>query len=521
LYYILEEMKTSVNLSGYMILTLWSLSVAFASAQNYKAVKTDAAYYFMDPGLLNVISIRIDSALSTGNGTYYYNFKQIRASHDSCSIADGASWLGDEVIEKPDGTFIINKFPYSAGDSVHTYTILTQSVLNQPWHFYNFHTSTDYVEARLTEIKMMSFLNLTDSVRILTLTRKNSAGEIIESTVNTQKLLLSKNYGIIRILKFDNIPYYDIYDFYDLAGKTNPETGITNLKTLQIYDFEPGDEFHTAYFCRSSIIPYPVTRISTISRVLEKITYPSGDSVSYRMERCQSDCLTQETHGSVCEYSFDTIFQTYSCLRTPEFETEPLETVPVSSLNNWTTYTTMGLAAWNSHILLYNIPLKYIPTTQYWSKNGDCYSPAFDGSGFRGYYLEYYYKGLGGPYYYFDEPAWGPSKLLVYYKKGSEVWGTPLDCDSLRQVGIQEPKYNQPISIYPNPTEGKIIILSPPDISSPYRIVIYDISGRLITGFTMNSNTQAFDVSGFTAGIYICRLEAENGLVYRGKIIRQ
>jgi hypothetical protein len=88
-------------------------------------------------------------------------------------------------------------------------------------------------------------------------------------------------------------------------------------------------------------------------------------------------------------------------------------------------------------------------------------------------------------------------------------------------VGIQEPKYNQPISIYPNPTEGKIIISSPPDISSPYRIVIYDISGRLITGFTMNSNTQAFDVSGFTAGIYICRLEAENGLVYRGKIIRQ
>ncbi len=521
MYYIMDSMKSLYKLSKTLIIFCCSLSTALISAQNYKIIKTDAAYYFIDSVMLNMITIRIDSTKTIGNEIHYYNFKQIRPAHDSCSIANGASWLGDEVIEKPNGIFIIKKYPYSSNDSTHTYTILTQSDLNQPWHFYDFHSATDYVEARLTEIKMMSFLNLTDSVRILTLTRKNSAGEIIESTVNTQKLLLSKNYGIIRILKFDNIPYYEMYDFYDLAGKTNPETGITNLKTLQIYDFEPGDEFHTAYFCRSSIIPYPVTRISNISRVLEKITYPSGDSVSYRIEQCRSDCITHETHGSTCEYSLDTIFQTYSALRTPEFETEPLETVPVSSLNNWTTYTTMGLAAWNSNILLNSIPLKYIPTTQYWSKNGDCYSPAFDGSGFRGYYLEYYYKGLGGPYYYFDEPAWGPSNLLIYYKKGTEVWGIPLDCDSLRQVGVPELKRSQPISIYPNPTEGTFVVAAPLGTSPPYRIVIFDISGRPMTTLTMNSRAQAFDISGFPAGLYICRLEGQNGLVYRGKIIRQ
>ncbi len=238
------------------------------AAQNYKAMKTDAEYFYLDSVSMDIIAIRIDSTKTIGNNTYYYNFKQIRPTDYSCYIINGASWLGDEVVEKPDGTFVFTIYPFSPGDSAQTYRILTLAGLNQAWNFYNYHFINHHIEANVSGIIFKQFLGLTDSVKVITLTRKDASGQTIVDPINSQQIFLSKNYGLIRSPKFDDFLYFQ--SFYDLAGKTNPETGITNVTTLKIYDFEVGDEFHTVYYDRYFSIPYPETTISTILKVIKQ-----------------------------------------------------------------------------------------------------------------------------------------------------------------------------------------------------------------------------------------------------------
>jgi hypothetical protein len=510
-------MKTLVKFSLLLIISTLICYTPTLKAQNYKAIKTDGEYFFLDSAQLNIIAIRIDSTKNIGDDIQYYNFKQIRQTDSGCYTLAGVSWLGDEVIEKPDGTFEFVKLPYDLSDSIHTFRIQTRSILNQPWVLYRFHTTTDYIEAKLTEIKWMSFLNLTDSVRVISLVRKNTAGQVIDDPANYQKLLISKNYGLIKLIKFDDLPYYSLYSFYDLVGKTNPETGITNLKTLQIYDFEPGDEFHTEYYSRAYIPPYPVNSITTINRVLERINYPTDDSISYLIEQCQSNCIS-EYESTICTHRFDTITLTYSPLKTPEFETEPLESIPYVSTTGWATNTFMGLMYADTQLPIFGTPMKYIRSSFWFTGDNGCYSQIiFDG----GHDGEYYFKGLGGPYYTNTDVGWGPKNLLVYYRKSTTTWGTPLDCDSLLQLNTPEYAKNQKLNIYPNPTTSQITVSAPAQVAYPCQLEVIDIAGRTVLELTMDKPTMAFDLGNIKAGVYTLNLITGKGEIFRGKVIKQ
>lgn len=511
-------MKTSLKFYSLSAILFFTLLAQVALGQDYKALKTNAEYFFVDSSSRDIIAMRIDSIRIFGNDTYYYNFKQVRPVDNGCYTIGGSSWLGDQVVEKSNGVFVFTVNPASPPDSVHIYYIHTRSEINQPWLFYHFHIDNEYIEARLSEIKLMSFLELTDSVRVISLTRKDAAGQIIEDQVNTQKILLSKNYGLIRLVKFDEIPYYDLYKFYDLVGKTNPETGITNLKTQQIYDFEPGDEFHSVYFSRSYPIPSFITQISTINRVLERINYPSADSVSYRIERCQSSSYENYLSDLSYSYNFDTIIQTYSPTHTPEFETEPLESVLFPSNPEMATYTFMGLMVFDTRLPIYDVPYKSLQPQLWWYNNNDCYTQViYDGC----YNSNYYFKGLGGPYYYCNDFLWGPNNMLVYYKKGPKTWGTPLSCDSLSQVGMKENiKYSNLIRLTPNPTAG-IITCTTPSNHPLGELEFYDLSGRLVAKLKQQQSTQSYDISWLPAGLYVYIFYSSNGAVFHGKLIRQ
>ncbi len=505
------------HLSKFPVILLFSILVLVSKntiAQNYEAIKTDAEYFFLDSISRDIIAIRIDSAKVTGNDIIYYNYKQMRPSDNIC-FSPGASWLG-EILEKPDCMFIFSGYTFSPANSIDTFRIQTKAGINQPWHFYNYTASSDYIEANIPEINLMAFLNLTDSVKVITLTRKNLSGQIVSDPVNSQKILLSKNFGLIRLPKFEDLTYFN--NFYDLVGKTNPETGITNLKTMQIYDFQPGDEFHTVYYNRYFSIPYPETTISTIMKVLSKTVSISGDSVNYEFEQCQSNCYKLSDTSITITYRIDTISEFYSTQSSPEFESEPLE--PVSAMqNDWVISTFMGLSA-DPLFPFTDLPYKAIQSLEAYSYSSqNCYTPVMiDGC----LSSVYYFKGLGGPYYNCSEISWGPSyNLLKYYKKGSETWGMPLSCDSLRQVGLPEYAIIGKINIYPNPATDNITISIPAGLSLPGRFYLFDISGRLVKELTINQPSQSFDISELPSGLYTYNLTTTKGEVFHGKIIRQ
>ena len=134
-----------------------------------------------------------------------------------------------------------------------------------------------------------------------------------------------------------------------------------------------------------------------------------------------------------------------------------------------------------------------------------------------------YYKGLGGPYTYctgaFD-PGTAENKL-VYYKKGSETWGTPLNCDSLLHVGTEEYDIKESVKFYPNPTTGNVTITLPAATKFPCELRLTDISGRVADIFILRGNSQIIDITILKPGLYFARLLHGNELMYIGKIMKQ
>ncbi len=516
-------MKTIIKGIVILLSVYFSFDANNAAAQDYKAIKADAEYFFYDSIARNIIAIRIDTTTKIDDDTNYCNFNQLRPTdYGNCYVIDGGSWLGYPVIEKPDGMFVFKIFDYTSADSVDTYRIHTHSGINEPWIFYSFHYSSEYVEAQVTEIKLMTFIGITDSVKVISLTRKNAFGEILPNPLNTQKIWLSKNYGLIRLPKFDDFRSREPNSpFYEIVGKTNPEIGITNLKTMQIYDFQPGDEFHIVhnakYFYSS---PYPDEITSTISRVLERINYPTNDSVSYKIEKCELRCFRKSVTEATFSYSTKTEIQTFSSAKNPELESEPLESVLSANFNNWATESVMGVLN-DPNLVFYQIPYKVInPYFMFQEMSNNCFQQLLiDDFFFR---VGYYFKGLGGPYTYFSGSGWYEnSDVLKYYKKGSKTWGIPLSCDSLMHVGLPERPTNQQITIFPNPTSGIISIHLPEGARLPCKLSILDISGRIVENQTIKHSRETFNLSDLSAGLYIFQITSANLEIFRERIIRQ
>lgn len=509
-------MKSMKRISFLVIVLLFFIHFQHVNAQNYNAIKLQCELTFIDSISMDIIAISIDSFSNIGGDYYYYNFRQLKPNDYGCYDLAG-SWLGDEVIGKPDGTFIFNVYPFSPPDSSDTYRILTRSAMDTPWTFYCYHTINDRLEARVTSIELMSFLGLSDSVKVISLTHKDVNGQVIPDPLNSQHILLSKNYGLIRLPKFDT--FLNNPAFYDISGKTNPVTGITNLTTLSIYDYQPGDEIHTVLHAEGFASNSTWYTQSTISRILNRTANPNGHKLTYWTERCSSFYMKLEQDTTpYYSYTHDTINIVYNDSDMPLLEGEPLQ--PVHTLDP-PAYRVTHMGFLNDpNIPVTTVPYKSYNYLQAWNFNGNCYMPVMiDGCNVD----EYYFKGLGGPYYDCQDLGYGHSYChLNYYKKANIEWGTPLNCDSLLQVGLAEQLPVSGFTFYPNPTTGLLTCSIPPNIPCPLNLEFYDLAGRLLVSFSLRNQTQEIDISFLPAGIYGYRLKSPAGEIKsRGKIIRQ
>lgn len=492
-----------------------ALFTKHADAQDYKAIKTDAGYYFKCSVSEDVIAIRIDSIAQNGDETIYYNFRQLRQTDYGCWVTNGASWLGDLVIESPDGKTQFILYPFSPSDSNDVYTINTQAEMGDSWRFFNYHNGLQYVEATYTDLWIMDFGDLCDAVKIFTLQVKDASGQFVSSSVNGEEVILSANYGLIRMPKFDE--FKDSPRFYFYCGKTNPELGYLNPTTTRIFDFQPGDEFHVVQYSESYNYG-GIYSTASISRYLNRYDYPSGDSIIYTLEFC-SLFYTRNNDGiENYSYSIDTLEQVVSPARTPQFELEPLEPILMPE-TGWRTYPYAGISGYPQ-----NMPEGYayksFDPTMMWSDDGNgCLSPVSICGGC--WAMNYYYKGLGGPYYHCDDPLyWGEEyRDLRFLRKGSYTWGTPLSCDSLMQVGITEMVKKSSLKIFPNPTSGNVSITVPYGTKLPAKLQIMDNCGRIVREFILNSPIEYLSLEDLPHGYYFYCLMPKSGSNFTGKII--
>jgi len=482
------------------------LSITFnLSAYDYQTVYSNRIALFADS--TNVAKgLRIDSAKYIGD-SILYPFKNIQQFTENCFTPYGASWMGAKIVIQENWNYFFNE----TGDTI---KIKTNAKLNEQWKF--FQNGNVSVWATVKKVEQLSFLGLTDSVKTITfwgglLTSNIIQGQKSILTVEVgSAMLLSKHYGIINSPGFLYFPNQDKNTKYftgswednRLVGLTNPKVGVQNLTWFDVNDFQVGDEIHNLYqFSPPLMSPAPIiSERKVILKYFDRHNYK--DSIIYQIDRVQSIVNKFGVQITSTDYIHDTVVSTIKL--SPLFEKLPLESV---IFDNYALAYSMGAGATISKTepSFYDVIVGSNDNDGCWrrlSADG-CYS------------ANTYIKGLGGPYYSCSG-FMGDSEenTLVYYKKGSTTWGTPLVL-----TGINQPKDKEAILVFPNPTTGLITINSE-ILTESCVFEIMDLRGVVIIKAELDANRNSVNIENFSNGLFMYRLTNNGKLLKSGKVVK-
>jgi len=493
-----------------IIVILLATVSPFLGAQNWQNICSPGLTLFGDPGH-NIASFRQDSVISApGNSldSIYWSFCTIRRilNDPNCYDTIFGSVLGNKVYKKVNGTFIF--FNYS-GDSIF---LKTDAGMLQSWKLFSLPNS-EYILATVSEIRNDSVCGMPDQIKIITLQAKNAANQNIENIFNNKQMILSRNYGLTRI--YDVVKFPNDTTPYILEGKSNPAIGLQDFSIQETFNFDIGDEFHYDFNWGCSLGTFSEKTIKTI---LFKEVSSTEDTIIYTSERCMQRFSAPPP---VYEYIHDTISETVILHENAfysKFNRQPQEFYPDHP------YTIDGFY---KNSASFNNRSKKRFYVDYYSKNLtlDCWN-------YHIYYPHYDYStGLGHTYYFYQYLYYNePNSIivtkqleLVYYRKGTETWGTPLapDCETL--VGIPKSTVTEVpgIIISPNPvlTQAKIEVhgIKPGETNE---IILYDYLGREVFHKEIESNPYIFTRDNLPDGFYIVKVIGNSGIFnIAGKVI--
>ncbi len=469
------------------------LYYSITSAQHYQTVYADRIAYFSGVSG-NIKCVRIDSV----NGTTFFPFKNIQINDNGCLTPYGPSWIGEKVVVNDSMNLFYNR-------EKEEITIKTNAVLNESWTVYHAADSTTII-ATVLDTSTTSFLGQHDKVKTIVFQAYNKHMVPKEHPVNTSSILISKNFGFIRTLNFYVFPDLEIYyppyglDEYNLIGLSEPKLGIQNLTSFDIYDFQVGDEIHVSFTSSQwgcGNIDRTLQR-KTITRYLSRTDYE--DSIIYDIEiwRSEQTILTDTNIYSYRHFTAKSLI-----LRDTMLEYLPDEPI---------------ITDYEAHAL-------YMTNGTNLSKTDPLYSSSVIVRGNDSCWVEMvvdgcmpaytYYKGLGGPYYSCSEfiCMGGKNCALVYYKKGSNTWGTPLVISAANDFSN-----NPELAIYPNPAKDKIT-LTIHAARLPIVFELIDLSGRKIMQRVIHSEITSLNLDENLVGIYLHRMTDNKGWISYGKVV--
>ena len=487
-------MKRIIGLFSLVLVVISSLS-----AYNYQTVYSHRTALFAASGG-DVKSMRIDSLKFNGD-SILFPLKNIQEFNQNCLTPYGASWLGAKIIIKPGWNYFFNQ-------NNDTIKIKTDAKLNERWTVYSDPNIIMAVFGTVQKIEAVNFLGITDSVKTIIfngviatsgMPKKDKA--LVLRDFDGKTIQISKNYGLIKTFNMLVFPYPNEntksfmgnWDQYILAGLTNPKLGVQNLTWFDVFDFQPGDEIHTLNRNTPALGSTPTQgfdyKVETIKKYLSRVNY--SDSIVYSVE--------------IKERINDTGYSNYisreSIKQNNVFNTLP--NLPIISHDTANKYS-MNIG---TEITKYN-PNIYDEIIR---SNDLCWHQLLADGCFEN---NSYIKSLGGPYYsctgFYGESY---DRSMVYYKKGSTTWGVPLLIS-----GINQPKVESNITIFPNPATDKITIANLIDDCS---FELLDLKGALLLRSTVNASQNLLNLSPFDKGMYLYRISNNGILLKAGKIVKQ
>ena len=465
-------------------------------SQDWNCIKTNSKSYFSVDSI-DIHAIRIDSSSVSGDTTIYYPFKMLRKDSYGFYRELGDNWIGWKIKVIPEGYNIFYNKEHKP------IIIKIRAKLNEQWTCYVY-SDGSYIEAKIKSLGVTEYLGKTDSVKTIIFQLKNRQGFVIQNQsdsckyITSTSLILSKNYGLYKIIDFYKFPISTVNDLediygsdyqYNLIGLTNPSVGFKKLTNRDFYDFNIGDEIH--WYLKNEVNGYNRyngtnysywTETQYIDKVVSKSIASNDSSINYKFERISRKSASL---NSDIEFTKDIISNTYyfySTYNNPDLY-EPLEP------------SYLGFFIHNTS----SVKEYYI---------GD---PATIN--------EIYYKNAG--YYYTSRSLPSPweshkaSCNLQYYSHGNYSWGTPFNF-TFDQITNQNIDNLELLEIYPNPVIDKLYFKK---INTSNALAkIYDLNGKQV--IVKQIETNFIEVSSLAKGSYIIKL-AESGSLRLNKFIKE
>ena len=470
--------------------------------QNYQTVYPDRIVSFVDEE--NYYSfVRIDST-GYDNGLILYPFSVNHWLYDYCFSPTAGSWIGTEILIMENG---YNIFLNHESDSIKINTLASDG---ESWLAYE-KTDEMQIIATITEHDVMNFLGLTDSVKVIEFQAYDMEGGSIENEINEMQVKISKNYGFIQTLNFyyfssSNSWYHNITrKELVLAGLTEPDAGVQNFTWFDVHDFQSGDVLHVLRKDGTWIGEedgyFQITETRKVYQYLERTDY--NDSIEYIYSLTQMVLKPWIDSIEVIEDTITEVIKPY-----PGFDKLPGEPIfEEYSQDNITTYEYFTMTAGEHLIKTFS---------NYWFQfsGEDCWTLMhYDGIPLTTYYI----KGLGGPYYPYHALF---GSLLhqepVYYEKGGESWGVPIDVTNVQDIQVVEN-----IKIYPNPAKDVLTVNIAHAGSGSYTLRLYDTNSRLINTKELQPGDNVLNVSHLTPGLYFLIISNRLGTLEARKILVQ
>jgi hypothetical protein len=459
-------------------------------AQNYQTIYPDRTALYVSSGSIFPLYAKEEKS---GDLLIYSLNKVIEYESYYGGSNNAPTWAGEKVIIRSDGTNVyFNK-------NNNQIIIKPQARLNEKWWAYQPADSSIIIEAEVVKIEQTTTLGQPDTVKTISfIVRKNNGN--VEFAYGKNSISISKNYGWVNAPNFYYFPetFYDMFnsfphEIYSLVGISNPQLGVQNLTTFSVYDFQPDDIIQTHETERYSTdkIPLKQTDITTSNLYLERTDYT--DSIFYTV--LQKKEFYRIYNDSTAVYtSADTITQIIK---------------PISDLDKLPYET--GVIADSSNVCMTEMSVNN-PIIKYLKENyrlmADRFTIPADQS------VLGYYKGLGGPY--FDCEGCGyEHRILTYYKKGTETWGTPYNF-----TGIETISDADNIQLYPNPATDNICI-EVLELKKPMLFELFTIDGKTIFQQPIISSEQVINIAGYRKGNYLYRFTEGNKAKKIGKLAIQ
>lgn len=486
-------MKTSINHFAAFVLVFLFTSGSL-SGQNYQTVHFDREAYF-ESETFDIdnngsshcnpcrFGIRVDTTLSDSFNyvfpTYYYN------DGINGDLQTRGSWLGGEVAFQPNG---VEVFQNKLEEPIE---IKTQAILQETWPMFLLPDNA-FLEARVTNISYQEVLGQMDSVKTISIQAKDVNGENLDHTINDATIKIGQNLGFIETPDLYHFPNYNELRF--LIGLTNPDLGEGILDTKKVFDFEVGDERHY-------IDEHDYNEIVFSKTIVIGKEYVNVDSVVYHIDRYEVRKISYMDYdqGITVTYFDEEIYSLVNGYNLTDYtflNVHPYELI--SGSDNVTSYIGKD-------------------TNEQWFKeinNGPANSSVN--------WFKQHQKGLGVTKSYFREsPEVLEYECLVYYKKGSIEWGTPIDFVALVAAKeIQNPESF--LSIYPNPSSNDITIKNKNSNKKLNHIEVFNNIGGKIADWPFNN--QEFltkSVEDFPPGMYWLVVKDKDEGLYRLSFIKR